>query len=222
MLHAISTECVGIHWHTIASGLLERMFWRKSVVQWRYCKNLELHLSMRLLLLLRFPVSSLGLRWHFSAWKWPYALCLISQQSPQGCPSNSASVGLVTVRLFLTFEDGQSDHYQLLRTDNQIIINLWGWTIRSLSTFEDGQSDHYQPLRMDSWQFPFSTRTFSWSVLWCPGPSLLRKLGVGESKPFCCFLCVCLLLEVVVGGGGWGGGCLKEGGERVRGDGRGC
>ena len=35
-------------------------------------------------------------RWHRSARKGPYALHPVSQQSPQGCPRNSANICLVT------------------------------------------------------------------------------------------------------------------------------
>ena len=50
---------------------------------------------------------SLSSRWHYSTWKGPYALCLISQQSPQGYPRNSANICLVEHRSFLTSEDGK-------------------------------------------------------------------------------------------------------------------
>ena len=47
----------------------------------------------------QFPFSS---RWHRSARKGPYTLRSACQQSPQGCPRNSANVCLVEHRL-----DGQ-------------------------------------------------------------------------------------------------------------------
>ena len=50
----------------------------------------------------RFSFSS---RWHSSARKGPYVLRPVSQQSPQGCPRNSA---MVEHRLFLTLEGEMS------------------------------------------------------------------------------------------------------------------
>ena len=50
---------------------------------------------------LSFSFSS---RWHCSARKDPYALRPVSQQSPQGCPRNSANVCLAEHRSFSTLE----------------------------------------------------------------------------------------------------------------------
>ena len=47
-------------------------------------------------------------RWHRSARKGPCALRPVSQQSPQGCPRNSASVCLVEHRSLPTSEVGMS------------------------------------------------------------------------------------------------------------------
>ena len=47
-------------------------------------------------------------RWHRSARKGPYALRPVSQQSPQGCPRNSADICLVEHRSFSALEGGMS------------------------------------------------------------------------------------------------------------------
>ena len=49
---------------------------------------------------------SFSSRWHRSARKGPYALRPVSQQSPQGCPRNSANICLVEHRSFSTLEGG--------------------------------------------------------------------------------------------------------------------
>ena len=51
---------------------------------------------------------SFNSRWHRSAWKGPYTLRPVSQQSPQGCLRNSANIGLVENRLFSISEGGMS------------------------------------------------------------------------------------------------------------------
>ena len=43
---------------------------------------------------------SFSSRWHCHARKGPYALCPVSQQSPQGCPRNSANICLVAPCFF--------------------------------------------------------------------------------------------------------------------------
>ena len=51
-LHVISAQCVAHGLHTTAPGPLEHICWRRFAAQWGDCKNFELRLSMRLLLLL--------------------------------------------------------------------------------------------------------------------------------------------------------------------------
>ena len=51
---------------------------------------------------------SFSSRWHRRARKGPYALRPVSQQSPQGCPRNSANIHLVEHRSFSTLEGGMS------------------------------------------------------------------------------------------------------------------
>ena len=51
---------------------------------------------------------SFSSRWHRSARKGPYARRPVSQQSPQRCHRNSASICLVEFRSFSTLEGGMS------------------------------------------------------------------------------------------------------------------
>ena len=55
---------------------------------------------------------SFSSRWHRSARKGPYALRPVSQQSPQGCPRNSANICLVEYRPFSAFEGGMSESWE--------------------------------------------------------------------------------------------------------------
>ena len=55
-----------------------------------------------------FCSFSFSSRWHRSARKDPYALRPFSQQSPQSCPRNSASVCVGEHRSFVTLEGGMS------------------------------------------------------------------------------------------------------------------
>ena len=52
--------------------------------------------------------SSFNSRWHRSVRKGPYSLRPVSQQSPQGCPRNSANICLVEHRSFSTLVGGLS------------------------------------------------------------------------------------------------------------------
>ena len=52
--------------------------------------------------------ASFSLRWHRTPRKGPYALRPVSQQSPQGCPRNSANICLVEHRSFSAMEGGMS------------------------------------------------------------------------------------------------------------------
>ena len=70
--------------------------------------------------------SSFSSKWHCSAWKGPYALNPISQQSPKGCPRNSASICLVEHRSFSTLEGGVLTssflHSSFLQAINSVIL----------------------------------------------------------------------------------------------------
>ena len=67
-------------------------------------------------------------RWHRSARKGPYALRPFSQQSPQGCPRNSANICLVEHRSFSTLEGGMSAasflHSSFLQANSAVMLLL--------------------------------------------------------------------------------------------------
>ena len=73
---------------------------------------------------------SFSSRWHRSARKGPYALRPVSQQSPQGCPRNSANICLVEHRSFSTLEGGMSAasflHSSFLQAVNAVML----WLVR--------------------------------------------------------------------------------------------
>ena len=67
-------------------------------------------------------------RWHRSARKGPYALLPVSQQSPQGCPPNTAGVCLVEHKSFSTLEgrmsaaSGSFLHSSFLQETNAVML----------------------------------------------------------------------------------------------------
>ena len=69
---------------------------------------------------------SFSSRWHHSAQKGPYVLRPVSQQSPQGCPRNSANICLVEHRSFSTSEGGTSAasflHSSFLQAINAVML----------------------------------------------------------------------------------------------------
>ena len=72
---------------------------------------------------------SFSSRWHRSNRKGPYALCLVSQQSPQGCPQNSANIFLVEHRSFSTLEGGMSAPSFLHSSFLQAISAVMLWPV---------------------------------------------------------------------------------------------
>ena len=74
---------------------------------------------------------SFSSRWHRSAQKGPYALRPVSQQSPQGCPRNSANICLVEHRSFSALEGGTSAasflHSSFLQAFNAVML----WLVRA-------------------------------------------------------------------------------------------
>ena len=72
---------------------------------------------------LSFSVSSI---WNCSSRKGPYALRPVSQQSPQGCPQNSAKMCLVEHRSFAKSEGGMSSdsflHSSFLQAISAVMI----------------------------------------------------------------------------------------------------
>ena len=73
-------------------------------------------------------VSVSASRWHRSARKGPYVLRPVSQQSPQGCPRNSANICLVEHRSLSTLEGGMSAasflHSSFLQAINAVMLWL--------------------------------------------------------------------------------------------------
>ena len=74
---------------------------KHTLEKWSIIHSPSLSLSFE-----RTHSFSFSLRWQRSAWKGPYALHPASQQSPQGCPWNSANVCQVEHRLFPTSQGG--------------------------------------------------------------------------------------------------------------------
>ena len=77
---------------------------------------------------LRFSFS-FSSRWHRSARKDPYALRPVYQQSPQGCPRNSAAICLVEHRSFSTLEGGMSAASFLHSSFLQAISAVMLWPV---------------------------------------------------------------------------------------------
>ena len=75
---------------------------------------------------------SFSSRWHRSARKGPYALRPVSQQSPEGCPRNSANTCtcLVEHRSFSTLEGGMSAASFLHSYFLQAVIVVMLWLVR--------------------------------------------------------------------------------------------
>ena len=88
----------------------------RNMGQIRFCLQLELE---------RFSFS-FSSRWHLNARKCPYALCPVSQQSPHGCPRNSANICLVEHWSFSTLEGGMSAasflHSSFLQAINAVML----------------------------------------------------------------------------------------------------
>ena len=72
---------------------------------------------------------SFSSRWHRNPRKGPYALRPVSQQSPQGCPRNSASICLVEHRSFSTLEGGMSAASFLYTSFFQAIKTVMLWPV---------------------------------------------------------------------------------------------
>ena len=81
----------------------------------------------QLFLSVSFSFSS---RCHRSARKGPYALRPVSQQSPQGCPRNSANICLVEHRSFSTLEGGMSAASFLHSSFLQAVSAVMLWLVR--------------------------------------------------------------------------------------------
>ena len=68
-------------------------------------------------------------RWHCSAWKGPYTLHPVSQQSPQGCSQNCVSICVVGHRLFLTLKGVMSAASFLHSSFLQVISAVMLWPV---------------------------------------------------------------------------------------------
>ena len=73
---------------------------------------------------------SFSSRWHRSARKGPYSLHPVSQQSPQGCPRNSANICLVEHRSFSTLDGGMSAASFLHSSFLQAVSAVMLWLVR--------------------------------------------------------------------------------------------
>ena len=91
---------------------------------------------------------SFSSRWHRSARKGPYALRPVSQQSPQGCPRNSANICLVEHRSFSTLEGGMSAasflHSSFLQAVNAVML----WLVRAEKVPQ--ASEHLCPAKLQT------------------------------------------------------------------------
>ena len=75
------------------------------------------------------PCLSFSSRWYSSARKGPYTLRPVSQQSPQGCPRNSAYICLVEHRSFSALAGGMSAAYFLYSSFLQAITAVMLWPV---------------------------------------------------------------------------------------------
>ena len=91
---------------------------------------------------------SFSSRWHRSARKGPYALRPVSQQSPQGCPRNSANICLVEHRSFSAFKGGMSAapflHSSFLQAVNAVML----WLVRAEKVPQ--ASEHLCPAKLQT------------------------------------------------------------------------
>ena len=87
--------------------------------QWHEPPQCRYKLKIRFSFSFGFKFSS---KWHRSAQKGPYPLRPFSQQSPQGCPRNSANICLVEHRSFSTLEGGMSAASFLHSSFRQVLL----------------------------------------------------------------------------------------------------
>ena len=91
---------------------------------------------------------SFGSRGHRSARKGPYALRPVSQQSPQGCSRNSASICLVDHRSFSTLEGGMSAASFLHSSFLQAISAVMLWPVHVQKVPQ--ASEHLCPAKLQT------------------------------------------------------------------------
>ena len=95
-----------------------------------------------------FSKLSFSSRWHRSARKCPYALRLVSQQSPQGCPRNSANIRLVEHRSLSILEGGMSAASFLYSSFLQAINAVMLWPVHVQIIPE--ASEHLCPAKLQT------------------------------------------------------------------------
>ena len=112
----------------------------------------------------------------------------VSQQSPQGCPRNSANICLVEHRSFLTLEGGMSAasflHSSFLQAINAVML----WLVRVEKVPQD--SEHFCPvklqIRCDIYCACQSICPFILLTPACPGQQIHRSLC---SRRLCMAVC---------------------------------
>ena len=87
-------------------------------------------------------------RWHRSVRKGPYALRPVSQQSPQGCPQNSANISLVKHRSFSTLKDRMSVASFLHSSFLQAISAVMLWPVHVKKVPQ--ASEHLSPAKLQT------------------------------------------------------------------------
>ena len=91
---------------------------------------------------------SFSSRWLCSARKGQYELCAVSQQSPQGCPRNSANICLVEHRSFSALWGGMSAasflHSSFLRSISAVM--LWPAHVQKVPQ----ASEHLCPAKLQT------------------------------------------------------------------------
>ena len=103
------------------------------------------HPSLLFIFSFSFSFSS---RWHRSARKGPYALRPVSQQSPQGCPRNSANICLVEHRSFSALEGGMSAASFLHSSFFQAVNAVMLWLVRAEKVPQ--ASEHLCPAKLQT------------------------------------------------------------------------
>ena len=91
---------------------------------------------------------SFSSRWHRSARKGPYALRPVSEQSPQGCPRNSANICLVEHRSFSALEGGMSAASFLHSSFLQAVSAVMLWLVRAEKVPQ--ASEHLCPAKLQT------------------------------------------------------------------------
>ena len=97
---------------------------------------------------LSFRFSSVSAQWYGSARKGPYALRPVSQQSPQGCPRNSANICLVEHISFSALEGGMSAASSLYSSVLQAVNAVMVWPVHVQKVPQ--ASEHLCPAKLQT------------------------------------------------------------------------